>query len=127
EDARQDGRATDAADGQDSVGVQPQFGDGLLQRVQDAEVAATGAPIRVSATLEVFDPQRGSFLNCGNHVRPLNQDLVDWNVLFGRFAQHRFHAVDDVVWHKRLAVVFADVAIWHEARFGAQVARKLAA
>src|SRR5438105_8054886 len=41
----------------------------------------------------------------------LHQDLVGRNVLAGGLAQHRLHAIHDVVRHEGLAVVLADVAV----------------
>src|SRR5215469_17299057 len=56
-----------------------------------------------------------------------HQDLMLWNREPGLAAQLLLHCVDNVVWHKWLAIVLSYVAIRHETGLTAQVAGKLSA
>src|SRR5438874_1488017 len=60
-------------------------------------------------------------------VASLHQHLVDWYVLGCGPTQNLFDTRHDVVRHERFTVVLANVSLGYEARFRAQVARKLAA
>src|SRR3989442_9219308 len=57
----------------------------------------------------------------------LNLDLVHGHVEFRRALQDGRDAIDDVVRHERLAVVFADVTVGGEARLRSEIARELSA
>ena len=57
----------------------------------------------------------------------LDHDLVHRYILFSRARQNFLDAVDDVMGHERLAVIFSDMAVGDEAGLGAQVTGELAA
>src|SRR5262249_34003979 len=70
--ARQVRRATNAADGQNPVGLEPQFDDRLLQRREHAEVPTSRAPVGINLAFEILDRHLGAFsLNHGGHPRLL--------------------------------------------------------
>src|ERR1043166_3948845 len=55
----------------------------------------------------------------------LNNKFMYGHILLRLARQNFLHAVDDVMRHERFSVVLANVRLRHEARFRAQIARKL--
>src|ERR1700679_2702067 len=82
--------------------------------------------IRLGTTTSVAIGETPSEFSKTVGLRSLHHDLMRGHRkirLAGKLVLHRF---DDVVRHKGLAVILANVPVGNEARFAAQVARELA-
>src|SRR6266852_4242577 len=79
-------------------------------------------------TLPFRSASVGGLLRCAVvaiYVTSSNHDLVHGDREFRFPRELFFHCFHNVVWHERLAIVFADVAVWHKAGFAAEITGKL--
>src|SRR6266496_4647047 len=101
-----------------------------LKRDEHGEIAAARTPIRMdAATVSLFRElagfSGGRCSGCG--YGSLGVNLMYRNRKAGLTGQLRFHCFDNVVRHKRLAVVLADVTVGIETGFAPEITGELAA
>src|SRR5262249_9060942 len=56
-----------------------------------------------------------------------DHDFMDWHIFLSRARQNLLNAIDNMMRHKGLAIVLANVTVGDDAGFGAQVPRELSA
>src|SRR6266480_2542942 len=60
-------------------------------------------------------------------VHSLNHDFMDRYIFLRCARQNLFNAIDNMMRHKRLAIIFPNMAVGDDAGFGPQITRELAA
>src|SRR5262245_1204448 len=88
------------------------------------------ASISTGSTLidySLIDRYQVSGVGCQVHPVLLNHDLVHRHIFLSRARQNLLNPIDNMMRHKRLAIVLTNVTVGDDAGFGAQVARELSA
>ena len=124
-------RTADAADDAGLMRLLLQLEQRPLKRDEHGEIAAAGTPIRMDAAAVSLLRELGGFGGngwCNGRVHgSLGVNFMDRNGKTGLASQLLFHCFDNVVGHKRLAVVLADMTVRIETGFASEITGELAA